>query len=140
MSVSATAKSYHTQPILPARLRTAIVLLFASLLSACEKPVQQYDYTIFAFGTLIDITLYDVSKKQADTDLIMRNLVLMNQVVFGSVNAGRESYENAVKDIGTFIEKWPEATKKLITGRYPMKSFKDLLFGEPGGIKNVITF
>ncbi|MCG6938319.1 MAG: FAD:protein FMN transferase [Gammaproteobacteria bacterium] len=70
MSVSATAKSYHTQPILPARLRTAIVLLFASLLSACEKPVQQYDYTIFAFGTLIDITLYDVSKKQADTAFV----------------------------------------------------------------------
>jgi len=36
------------------------------MLGACEKPVQQYDYSIFAFGTLIDITLYDVDKNQAD--------------------------------------------------------------------------
>lgn len=41
-------------------------ILATILLSACEKSVQQHDYSIFAFGTLIDITLYDVDKKQAD--------------------------------------------------------------------------
>jgi len=37
------------------------------LLNGCEKPAQQYDYSLFTFGTLIDITLYDVDKKQAET-------------------------------------------------------------------------
>lgn len=43
------------------------MILLALLLFACDKPVQQYDYTIFSFGTLIDVTLYNVSRKQADT-------------------------------------------------------------------------
>ena len=42
------------------------MLLLTILLGACEKPAQQHDYSIFAFGTLIEISLYDVSKKQAD--------------------------------------------------------------------------
>jgi len=41
------------------------LFLTAVLLSACEQPSKQYDYSIFAFGTLIDITLYNVSKNQA---------------------------------------------------------------------------
>ncbi len=32
----------------------------------CEQPVRQYNYSIFTFGTLIDITLYDVEKSQAE--------------------------------------------------------------------------
>ena len=42
-------------------------LIFANtLLIGCEQPAKQYNYSIFAFGTLIDITLYDVDKNQAD--------------------------------------------------------------------------
>ena len=44
-----------------------IFLGFALFLSACEKEPEQYNYSIFAFGTLIDITLYDVDKNQAQT-------------------------------------------------------------------------
>ena len=36
---------------------------------------------------------------EVDTDLIMRNLVLKNQVVFGTVNAGREAFEAAIRDL-----------------------------------------
>ncbi len=73
-----------------------------------------------------------------DTDLMMRNLVLKNQVVFGTVNAGRQSFENSIRDLGTFTERWPEAVKSLITGRFPMDAYGDLLLGRSGGIKNVI--
>jgi len=75
---------------------------------------------------------------KVDTDLIMRNLVLKNQVVFGTVNAGRDSFENSIRDLGTFSQRWPEVLKSLITGRFPMDAFGDLLLGRPGGIKNVI--
>ena len=76
---------------------------------------------------------------EVDTDLMMRNLVLKNQVVFGTVNAGRDAFENSIRDVGTFAKRWPEAVKSLITGRYPMEAYRDLLLGRPGGIKNVIT-
>jgi len=37
---------------------------------------------------------------EVETDLIMRNLVLKNQVVFGTVNAGRDSFENSIRTSG----------------------------------------
>jgi glucose 1-dehydrogenase len=75
---------------------------------------------------------------EVDTDLMMRNLVLKNQVVFGTVNAGRGSFENSIRDLGTFTQRWPRAVKSLITGRFPMDAYRDLLLGRSAGIKNVI--
>ena len=75
-----------------------------------------------------------------DTDLIMRNLVLKNQVVLGTVNAGRETFEAAIADLATFNQRWPKALRALITGRYALEAHKDLLLGAPKGIKNVLVF
>jgi threonine dehydrogenase-like Zn-dependent dehydrogenase len=75
---------------------------------------------------------------EVDTDLMMRNLVLKNQVVFGTVNAGRDAFEASIRDVGIFSQRWPEALKSLITGRFPMDAYEDLLLGRSGGIKNVI--
>ena len=75
---------------------------------------------------------------EVDTDLMMRNLVLKNQVVFGTVNAGREAFEASIRDIEFFSRRWPQAVRSLITGRYPMESYRDLLLGRSSGIKNVI--
>lgn len=77
---------------------------------------------------------------EVDTDLIMRNLVLKNQAVYGTVNAGREAYETAVQSLKRFTKRWPEAVRSLITGRYPIEEFEALLTGKAGGIKNVISF
>jgi glucose 1-dehydrogenase len=74
-----------------------------------------------------------------DTDLIMRNMVLKNQVLFGTVNAGRNAYESAIRDLGIFMQRWPQAVRSLITGRFPIEEHRDLLLGKRGGIKNVIT-
>jgi threonine dehydrogenase-like Zn-dependent dehydrogenase len=75
---------------------------------------------------------------EVDTDLIMRNLVLKNQVVFGTVNAGREAFEAAISDLADFSGRWPQALRALITGRFPMDAYEDLLLEAPKGIKNVI--
>jgi threonine dehydrogenase-like Zn-dependent dehydrogenase len=74
-----------------------------------------------------------------DTDLIMRNLVLRNQVVFGSVNAGRQAYEAAIRDLGRFMKRWPDAVRGLITGRFPIEAHRDRLLGRSDGIKSVIV-
>ncbi len=73
-----------------------------------------------------------------DTERIMYNLVLKNQVVVGVVNAGPQAFDNAVRDIGVFAARWPEALHAMITGRYPMEAFQDPVAGKAGGIKNVI--
>jgi len=75
---------------------------------------------------------------EVDTDLMMRNLVLKNQVIFGTVNAGRDTFENSIRDVGTFVQRWPGAVRSLITGRFSMEDFRDLLQGRSQGIKNVI--
>ncbi|MBI1815446.1 MAG: glucose 1-dehydrogenase [Deltaproteobacteria bacterium] len=75
---------------------------------------------------------------EVDTDLIMRDAVLKNQVIFGTVNAGRETFEDAIRDLGIFVQRWPQAVASLITGRFPIEAYRDLLFGQPTGIKNVI--
>jgi threonine dehydrogenase-like Zn-dependent dehydrogenase len=74
-----------------------------------------------------------------DTERIMYNLVLKNQVVVGVVNAGPQAFDNAVRDIGIFSARWPEALRAMITGRYPMEAFHDPVMGKAGGIKNVIA-
>ncbi|MGE5234870.1 MAG: glucose 1-dehydrogenase [Acidobacteriota bacterium] len=76
---------------------------------------------------------------EVDTDLLMRDLVLKNQVVFGTVNASRPAYEAAIRDLATFRERWPGALGRLITGRFPIGAARDVLIGEGGGIKSVVT-
>lgn len=45
----------------------ASLVFTSALLSGCGQPAKQVNYSIFAFGTLINITLYDVDKDLAET-------------------------------------------------------------------------
>ncbi|HEY3826394.1 MAG TPA: glucose 1-dehydrogenase [Bryobacteraceae bacterium] len=72
-----------------------------------------------------------------DTDTIMRNLVLKNQCVLGTVNAGKDAFANAVDDLTWFYTTWPQAVGSLITGRFPLEKFADPIHDQ-SGIKNII--
>ena len=74
-----------------------------------------------------------------DTDLLMRDLVLKNQIVYGTVNASLESFRDAIRDLGVFVERWPDAVSALITARFPIDEVAQPLSGKVGGIKNVIA-
>lgn len=75
---------------------------------------------------------------EIDAELIMRNLVLKNQVVVGTVNAGRSSFESAVSDLGVFLERFPEAVQALVTSRIPLEAARDAVLSPPAGIKTVV--
>lgn len=75
---------------------------------------------------------------EVDTDLLMRNIVLSNQLVLGTVNAGRDAFEAAIRDLEVFMRRWPHAVTSLITARVPVEQHRDLLLGKVGGIKNVV--
>jgi len=77
---------------------------------------------------------------EMDTDMLMRNIVLKNQVVFGTVNASAQDFDAAIRDIGVFRGRWPEALRALITDHIAPEEAPDLLQGSSVGIKNVITF
>ena len=77
---------------------------------------------------------------ELDAELIMRNLVLKNQLVYGTVNAGRDAFEKAAADLHQFHRRWPAALAALITGRYRPEQCQSLLLGPPEGIKRVISF
>lgn len=72
-----------------------------------------------------------------DTDAIMRNLVLKNQCVLGTVNAGKDAFERAVGDLSSFHTAWPDAVRALITGRFPLDNFAEPIRHQTG-IKNII--
>jgi threonine dehydrogenase-like Zn-dependent dehydrogenase len=73
-----------------------------------------------------------------DTDAIMRDHVLKNQVVFGTVNASLQSFADAIADLGEFLRRWPSAVRGLISRRFPIDQVAELLSGKAGGIKNVV--
>ena len=77
---------------------------------------------------------------EVNADLLMRNIVLKNQLVFGTVNASAEDFETAIKDIGIFHQRWPHALQAMITSHVAPEEAPDLLLGKSTGIKSVITF
>ena len=77
---------------------------------------------------------------QADPASLMRDMVLKNQILLGTVNAGPEAFAAALADLERFAQRWPQATATIIAGRYPPEQATDLIFGRPAGIKSVISF
>lgn len=77
---------------------------------------------------------------EIDADTIMRHMVLKNQVIFGTVNAGHQAFANAVRDLGRFQAAWPDAVARLITRRCPPENFGEIVRPGVGGIKNIVEF
>jgi len=76
---------------------------------------------------------------QFDGGRVMRNLVLQNQVILGTVNASRDSFAGAISMLGDMNRKWPESLRGLITDRHPLEAYADLLFAKPQGIKSIMV-
>jgi threonine dehydrogenase-like Zn-dependent dehydrogenase len=75
-----------------------------------------------------------------DADVIMRDLVLKNQLLFGTVNAGFDAFQRAVDDLARFHARWPEPLRALITDRHSPEDCPALLARPATGIKSVVTF
>src|SRR5262249_22666469 len=67
----------------------------------------------------------------------LRDLVLKNQAVFGTVNAGRRDYVSAIQQLEQFMTLFPESVGTLITRRFPLREAPSVLT-HWDGIKNVV--
>jgi len=72
-----------------------------------------------------------------NTSTIMRDMVLRNQLVLGTVNASPQHFDNAIADLGKFDQQFPDVVRKLITNRFPIEEYDQPIAGHEG-IKNVI--
>ncbi len=70
----------------------------------------------------------------------MRALVLENQLLYGTVNAGPPAFDASIRDLGKFNARWPGPVRELITGHFAPEQITDILSPSHGGIKNVIRF
>jgi len=62
---------------------------------------------------------------------LMRQQVLWNQIVMGSVNANRSYFVQAVKDLSEISRKWPDALARVITGHHPLEDYEVALTTQP---------
>jgi threonine dehydrogenase-like Zn-dependent dehydrogenase len=74
---------------------------------------------------------------EIDAGRYLRDLVLENQVVFGTVNAGRRDYLAAIQELEQFMFLFPASVRKLITHRLPLDEASRMLT-QGDGIKNVV--
>ncbi|MGH7578473.1 MAG: theronine dehydrogenase, partial [Longimicrobiales bacterium] len=72
-----------------------------------------------------------------DTGALNRELVLENNVVFGSVNANRRHYEQAASALARADQAWLD---RLITRRIPLADWPAALEHGPHDVKTVLTF
>ena len=75
---------------------------------------------------------------EIDLDGIMRNIVLKNQVLFGTVNASRAAFEASVRQLEQFMTLFPDAVRSLITEKVRIEDAPALL-RSTGGIKQVVA-
>jgi threonine dehydrogenase-like Zn-dependent dehydrogenase len=79
-------------------------------------------------------------KIEIDLDDIMRNIVLHNQMLFGTVNASRAAFEASVRQLEQFMTLFPDAVRALITDRARLEDAPALLRSKGGdGIKQVVA-
>jgi glucose 1-dehydrogenase len=72
-----------------------------------------------------------------DVGSLNRTMVLDNDTVFGSVNANRKHYEDAVTALQRASKAW---LARLITRRVPAEQWTQALAPEPDDIKVVVDF
>lgn len=70
----------------------------------------------------------------------LRDIVLGNQAIVGSVNANRTYFEAGIRDLTVFRERWPGAVGPMISARRSIDEFREVLTHRVGGtIKTVLT-
>jgi threonine dehydrogenase-like Zn-dependent dehydrogenase len=76
---------------------------------------------------------------EADLAALFRDMVLKNQVVLGTVNAGPHDFSAAIADLDLFSQRWPTAVRALLAERTPLAQAIDRILGRPVGMKSVIS-
>lgn len=72
-----------------------------------------------------------------DIGALITSMTLKNQCLLATVNAGGDAFDRAILDMTAFCEKWPDAVRGLITGRFTLEQFETPIRSS-SGIKNIV--
>ena len=72
-----------------------------------------------------------------DLHQLLFRMIVKNQAILGTVNAGPDAFGAAIRDLDAFHARWPRALASLISGRYPLEAYREAIH-DPG-IKNVLA-
>jgi threonine dehydrogenase-like Zn-dependent dehydrogenase len=75
---------------------------------------------------------------QIAADRLNLEMVLMNKVVFGTVNANRRHFETGVRHLQEIEARWPGVLSRMITRRYPIERFAEALQRSSQDIKRAV--
>lgn len=132
--VGAIGGTYHSQPIAELGLEPDIVMEC----TGSPKVVMELLGRTAPNGI---ICLAGVSaagtQTLIDAGALNRNIVLENEVVFGSVNANRRHYEAALTTLRRADRAWLE---KLVTRRVPLARWREAFEERPNDVKTVLEF
>lgn len=76
---------------------------------------------------------------EADPAALFCKMVLKNQVVLGTVNAGPQAFAAAIADLQLFHVRWPDAVTALMDARTPIDHAVERIIDRPVGIKSIIS-
>lgn len=72
---------------------------------------------------------------------LLQQMVLKNQVMVGSVNAGITDFERGIEELTEADRKYHDAIGKMITGRIPVARFKEVFAGhDVNQIKEIVEW
>ncbi|MGB6838061.1 MAG: glucose 1-dehydrogenase [Dehalococcoidia bacterium] len=75
---------------------------------------------------------------EVSADHLNLEMVLMNKVVFGTVNANRRQFESGVGHLQEIEARWPGVLSRMITRRLPMEHFAEAVQRSPQDVKTVL--
>jgi len=99
--------------------------------------------TLKALGANGVCVLTGVPSKEEPFEVapVLKQVVLGNQVLVGTVNAAAADFDMALEDLGHFRARWPGGLERLLCTEHSPEDFRDVVTGKKaGGIKDVIRF
>jgi threonine dehydrogenase-like Zn-dependent dehydrogenase len=130
--VAALSGTYHAVPATETGLRPDVVIECTGVPEVVADVL-----TMTAANGIVCLTGVSTPGRERTLDLgrLNRDIVLQNDVVFGTVNANRRHYELAATALAAADDEWLAG---LITRRVPLDRFGDALTRAPGDVKVVI--
>jgi threonine dehydrogenase-like Zn-dependent dehydrogenase len=75
---------------------------------------------------------------RVETGPFLRDLVLENRAVIGSVNAGPEDFDAAIRDLAAIDRRCPGPLRQVVTGRFPLDRAAEATGKGKDAVKSVV--
>lgn len=124
--------TYHSVPVAETGLRPDVVIECTGVASVMWDCLQQ-----LAPGAVVCLAGISAGRAELDrsTAAAVRELVLSNEVIFGTVNAGARHHGQAAQALAQADPNW---LRRLITRRVPLADWPQALERRPGDVKVVV--